>query len=74
MFPASDARPANAVAWEVEIRMCQLLCFLMSYQIVIVFSFSCIDREKGWGVVCNSSGYCLFVCVVGWVSAPEEAM
>ena len=55
------------VLWEVETRMRHLLCFSMSYQIVIVFSFLLLPEVKGglclsrwWAIVVG-----LFVCLVG---------
>ena len=66
MLAGSQENGKRGGLCEVEIRMCQLLCFLMSYQIVIVFSFSCIDREKGWGLFVTAAGIvCLFVWLVG---------
>ena len=56
------------ILWEVEIRMYQLLCFPMSYQIVIVSSFH-VSQGKMVGLFVTAAGIVLFVFVVGRVSA-----
>ena len=54
------------VLWEVETRMRRLLCFSMSYQIVIVFSFLLLPGVKG-GIVCHGGGLLLLGCLFVWL-------